>query len=78
MYIQEFYPECHAVLVCTGNNSHFRYEDDISENTGRRANADLKLGQRRGRWPNINPALAQCPAFSCLSAATHYALVYIV
>ena len=36
----------------------------IAENTGRSPDVRLVLGQRRRRWPNINPALFQPLVFS--------------
>ena len=43
----------------------------IRANTGGSANVSLMLGQRRRRWTDIKPILAQRPVLACLGMHTY-------
>ena len=51
--------ESHACCYCNRQHTAAGYRKQIYL-----ANARLKLGQRRRRWPNIDPALAEYIAFA--------------
>ena len=59
-----------------------QYSQPYPENTIHWANAGLLLVQRRRRWANINPALAQCIVFAGILSGLGYtspvSLVFVI